>query len=67
MFDTAPVKIPDPSAPGRKMLDYMEPAKKIVAGDVPSRLMVAVATCKNVTLYQTPTSPTASSSSTVTL
>jgi hypothetical protein len=32
----APVKIPDPSAPGRKVLDYIEPAKKIVAGDAVS-------------------------------
>jgi hypothetical protein len=28
----APVKVPDPSAPGRRALDYIEPAKKAVAG-----------------------------------
>jgi hypothetical protein len=67
MFDAAPVKIPDPSAPGRKMLDYIEPAKKIVAGDTIPPYDGLVAICKNVTLEQTPTSPTASSSSTVTL
>jgi len=30
-MNIAPIKVPDPQAPGRKQLDYIEPAKKMVA------------------------------------